>query len=101
MAAVGRRTAADAGITKPGRTNGKGIAASAKARKHPLRAYIDDCLQTANWLVRALDQRSKTILKVSAEIVRQQDAFFAPFSGFRGVERPGPNYLLYKRVRVP
>ena len=41
------------------------------------KAYIDDCLQTANWLVRALDQRAKTILKVSAEIVRQQDAFFA------------------------
>jgi dolichyl-phosphate-mannose-protein mannosyltransferase len=31
----------------------------------------------------------------------QQDAFFAPFSGFHGVERPGPNYLLYKRIRVP
>ena len=31
----------------------------------------------------------------------QQDAFFAPFGGFHGVERPGPNYLLYKRVRVP
>jgi 4-amino-4-deoxy-L-arabinose transferase-like glycosyltransferase len=28
----------------------------------------------------------------------QQDAFFAPFAGFRGVERPGPNYTLYKRI---
>ena len=28
----------------------------------------------------------------------QQDAFFAPFAGFRGVERPGPNYSLYKRI---
>ena len=27
--------------------------------------------------MRALDQRAKTILKVSSEIVRQQDAFFA------------------------
>src|SRR5262249_59189769 len=34
-------------------------------------------MQTATWLVRALDQRAKTILKVSSEIVRQQDGFFA------------------------
>jgi hypothetical protein len=26
-----------------------------------------------------------------------QDAFFVPFAGFRGVERPGPNYSLYRR----
>jgi RNA polymerase sigma-54 factor len=41
------------------------------------KAYLADCVQTATWLVRALDQRAKTILKVSSEIVRQQDAFFA------------------------
>ncbi len=41
------------------------------------KSYLADCLQTATWLVRALDQRAKTILKVSSEIVRQQDAFFA------------------------
>jgi RNA polymerase sigma-54 factor len=41
------------------------------------KTYIADCLQSATWLVRALDQRAKTILKVSGEIVRQQDAFFA------------------------
>src|SRR6185295_7309345 len=35
------------------------------------------CLQNATWLVRALDQRARTVLKVSSEIVRQQDAFFA------------------------
>ncbi len=40
------------------------------------KSYIAECLQTATWLVRALDQRAKTILKVSSEIVRQQDAFF-------------------------
>lgn len=39
------------------------------------KTYLTDCLQTANWLVKSLDQRAKTILKVSAEIVRQQDAF--------------------------
>ena len=41
------------------------------------KSYLNECLQTATWLVRALDQRAKTILKVSTEIVRQQDAFFA------------------------
>jgi RNA polymerase sigma-54 factor len=40
------------------------------------KSYLADCLQTATWLMRALDQRAKTILKVSTEIVRQQDAFF-------------------------
>jgi RNA polymerase sigma-54 factor len=39
------------------------------------KAYLADCLQTATWLTRALDQRAKTILKVASEIVRQQDAF--------------------------
>ena len=49
------------------------------------KTYLADCLQTATWLVRALDQRAKTILKVSSEIVRQQDAFFA-----RGVQHLRP-----------
>ncbi len=40
-------------------------------------AYLADCLQTAKWLVKSLDQRARTILKVSTEIVRQQDAFLA------------------------
>lgn len=41
------------------------------------KAYLADCLQTANWLVKSLDQRARTILKVSEEIIRQQDAFLA------------------------
>lgn len=40
------------------------------------REYLNECLQTANWLVRSLDQRARTILKVAQEIVRQQDSFF-------------------------
>lgn len=40
------------------------------------KEYLTDCLQTANWLVKSLDQRARTILKVSREIVRQQDGFF-------------------------
>jgi len=50
---------------------------SKTSRSEKEKAYIADCLQTATWLVRALDQRAKTILKVSSEIVRQQDGFFA------------------------
>jgi RNA polymerase sigma-54 factor len=50
---------------------------STTARGDKEKSYLADCLQTATWLVRALDQRAKTILKVSGEIVRQQDAFFA------------------------
>jgi RNA polymerase sigma-54 factor len=50
---------------------------SKTTRKDADKTYLADCLQTATWLVRALDQRAKTILKVSSEIVRQQDAFFA------------------------
>ena len=40
------------------------------------KAFLAERLQTANWLVKSLQQRSQTILKVAAEIVRQQDAFF-------------------------
>jgi RNA polymerase sigma-54 factor len=45
------------------------------ARSDKDRAYLSDCMQQASWLVRSLDQRARTILKVSTEIVRQQDAF--------------------------
>ena len=40
------------------------------------RAWLSEKLADANWLIKALDQRQKTILKVTAEIVRQQDGFF-------------------------
>ena len=40
------------------------------------KGYLFDCLQTANWLVKSLDQRARTILKVAEQIVRQQDSFF-------------------------
>ena len=46
-----------------------------KTRGSEARNFLVDCLQTANWLTRSLDQRAQTILKVAAEIVRQQDAF--------------------------
>jgi RNA polymerase sigma-54 factor len=49
---------------------------SKSARNAQEKSYLADCLQNATWLVRALDQRARTILKVASEIVRQQDAFF-------------------------
>jgi len=39
------------------------------------KAYLSECLNNANWLVKSLDQRARTILKVASEIVRQQDGF--------------------------
>ena len=49
---------------------------SKTTRKDGEKSYFTDCLQNATWLVRALDQRARTILKVASEIVRQQDGFF-------------------------
>ena len=40
------------------------------------KAWLGEKLADANWLLKALDQRQKTILKVAAEIVKQQDGFF-------------------------
>jgi RNA polymerase sigma-54 factor len=40
------------------------------------KAWLSECLASANWLVKALDQRARTIVKVSTEIVKQQDGFF-------------------------
>lgn len=49
---------------------------SSKSLDKEERKYIAEQLTTANWLVKALDQRAQTILKVSSEIVKQQEAFF-------------------------
>ncbi|QFT76104.1 RNA polymerase factor sigma-54 [Erythrobacter sp. THAF29] len=40
------------------------------------QSWLKEKLADAHWLIRALDQRQKTILKTAAEIVRQQDGFF-------------------------
>jgi RNA polymerase sigma-54 factor len=39
------------------------------------RVFLSEQLQTANWLVKSLRQRAQTILKVTAEVVRQQEGF--------------------------
>jgi RNA polymerase sigma-54 factor len=55
------------------------------AQKQEDREFLSECLQTANWLTRSLDQRARTILKVAGEIVKQQDAFL-----IHGVSRLRP-----------
>jgi len=48
----------------------------ANTRDREARRYISDRVDAANWLVRALQQRATTILKVATEIVAQQSEFF-------------------------
>jgi RNA polymerase sigma-54 factor len=50
---------------------------SGAARSDAEKTFVSDCFAQANWLVKSLDQRARTILKVAGEIVRQQDAFLA------------------------
>jgi RNA polymerase sigma-54 factor len=52
------------------------------------RAWLSECLQSANWLVKALDQRARTIVKTVSEIVRRQQGFFE-----RGVSAMKPMTL--------
>ncbi len=55
------------------------------------KAWLSECLTNANWLVRALDQRARTIVKVVSEIVKTQQGFFE-----RGAEALKP--LTLKQV---
>lgn len=47
-----------------------------RARSREEKAFVSECFHSANWLIKALDQRAKTILKVATEIVRHQENFF-------------------------
>jgi len=51
-------------------------AAQLAARGEATRSFVAECRENANWLVKSLDQRARTILAVATEIARQQDAFF-------------------------
>jgi RNA polymerase sigma-54 factor len=55
------------------------------AQDRQSKAWLNECLASANWLLKALDQRARTIMKVTSEIVKQQDGFFR-----RGVEHLRP-----------
>jgi RNA polymerase sigma-54 factor len=48
---------------------------SRTASREEDKNYLNECQTNATWLIKSLDQRAKTILKVAREIVRQQDAF--------------------------
>ncbi|WP_055047492.1 RNA polymerase factor sigma-54 [Devosia sp. A16] len=50
-------------------------AVTRKTRDSAEKSFLTDCLATANWLAKSLDQRAQTILKVTAEIVKQQHGF--------------------------
>jgi RNA polymerase sigma-54 factor len=50
---------------------------SGQARSEKEKVFVSDCMAQASWLIRSLDQRAKTILKVASELVRQQDGFLA------------------------
>lgn len=52
------------------------------------KQYIVERFQSANWLVKSLHQRATTILKVSTELVQQQDGFFS-----KGVQHLKPLIL--------
>jgi RNA polymerase sigma-54 factor len=49
---------------------------STGAQDRQSKAWLSECLTSANWLMKALDQRARTIIKVATEIVKQQDGFF-------------------------
>lgn len=49
---------------------------TAKAKDKQEREYLTTQLNNATWLVKALDQRAQTILKVGSQIVEEQDGFF-------------------------
>jgi RNA polymerase sigma-54 factor len=40
------------------------------------RAFVSECSASGNWLIRSLQQRARTILKVAGEIVARQQRFF-------------------------
>lgn len=46
------------------------------------RQFLADRIQSANWLIRALESRADTILRVAGEIVQHQDGFFRFGIGF-------------------
>jgi len=55
-------------------TRYRALVGGPKARED--KAYLSECLAAANWLIKSLDQRATTILKVSSNLVAQQQAFF-------------------------
>lgn len=55
------------------------------ARDPKARAFLAERLQSANWLVKALDQRARTVLRVAEAVVEHQGGFL-----LRGVQHLRP-----------
>jgi RNA polymerase sigma-54 factor len=52
------------------------LAAGAGPNDKATNNFLTECVNSANWLLKALDQRAKTIIKVSTELVKHQRGFF-------------------------
>ena len=61
---------------------------SRQASDKPEKAYLSERLQSANWLLKALDQRARTLLKVAEAVVARQLPFLE-----RGVHHLRPLLL--------
>jgi RNA polymerase sigma-54 factor len=49
---------------------------ASSAHDRASKTWLSDALASANWLIKALDQRQRTIIKVATEIVKAQEGFF-------------------------
>src|SRR5690606_16356008 len=49
---------------------------SGRMKDNGEKKYLSEQFASANWLVRALDQRANTVMKVASAIIKTQDDFF-------------------------
>ncbi|HEX2055574.1 MAG TPA: RNA polymerase factor sigma-54 [Nitrospiraceae bacterium] len=54
----------------------KQLMGSGQSNSAETKAYLDDKLRAAQWVIRSIEQRNKTIVKVVSSIVKFQEAFF-------------------------
>jgi len=69
----------------------KQMMASGETGSSETKAYLDEKLRAAQWVIRSIEQRNKTIVKVVSSIVKFQEQFFE-----RGIEHLRP--LVLKQV---
>jgi RNA polymerase sigma-54 factor len=69
----------------------KQLMSSGQSGSAETKAYLDDKLRAAQWVIRSIEQRNKTIVKVVSSIVKFQEGFFE-----RGIEHLKP--LVLKQV---
>jgi RNA polymerase sigma-54 factor len=69
----------------------KKLMGSEKGRTEETKAYLDEKLRAAQWVIRSIEQRNKTIIKVVGSIVKFQQQFFE-----KGVQHLKP--LVLKQV---